>query len=125
LLLQRKHLRKTLSRGTLRVSWDSVKVFDGVRISFQYFPYKNFLTKGKHTQLTSLSATIDPNDYLKLKHFFEKYLPDGSFKYHDDSNGAGYNLKYCSVRIWKSGKSKESSNQLEIQVNHRKKPTKH
>jgi hypothetical protein len=78
------------------VRWDSVTILNGVTLNLAHYPYRIFLGKGRYSELTTIYGTINPSDFLKLKHLFDMYVPSDQLS-PDEGNVAGYALE--NVRI--------------------------
>ena len=95
----------------LDLSWDSVEVFNGVKVNFIYPVYKNIFKKG-YSRLTNIWATIHASDFIKIKRLLDRYTPPNRLK-SDEENIAVYTLQH--VRIWLERHHKKFGNFIQIQ----------
>jgi hypothetical protein len=100
-----------LSKRLIDIVWDSVEVFNGIKVNFKTPGYKK---RKRYVAGATLFGTIHPADFLKLKRVFDRYIPSNKIS-PDKDNFIVYVLRNVQIRL--GIKSARYGNFLYIQKN--------
>ena len=102
----------TLSKRKWLVSWDSVKILNGITVNLKCHASKGLFGTDKYSKMDVIIAEIDPRDFDKIQYLLAKYATTG-YAGTDKKNVCHYFLDNCYIIL--SGNYKHFANRIYIQ----------